>query len=66
MAKALNAKGIKVTSNLVSVVKFHLPSIRERDTTARDLVLAKKLLEAAGGVEQARRLISIVDKVVGR
>lgn len=63
--KALRAKGCKVTRNHVSVVKSSMSRNRTK-SVARDLLLAKRFLDAVGSPAEARRLITVVGKIAGR
>lgn len=63
VAKALRAKGFKVTRNHVSVVKTHMTRGRAVSST-RDLILAKKFLDAVGSPAKAFRLLTVVGKIV--
>jgi len=65
VAKELTAKGCRVTRNHVSVVKSAM-SNRWTISETKSLLLAKKFLEVAGSPAEARRLIGIVDRIVGR
>lgn len=63
VAKALKAKGLNVTRNHVSVVKTHMSRGRASSST-RDLILAKRFLDAVGSPAKARRLITVIGKIV--
>ncbi len=63
VAAALRAKGVKVTRNHVSVVKSAL--VRPtRSGAERHLILAKKFLAAVGSPAEARRLITVIDRIM--
>lgn len=61
--KALRAKGCRVTRNHVSVVKSSMSRSRSKNGT-RDLILAKRFLSAVGSPAEARRLITVVGKII--
>jgi hypothetical protein len=73
VASMLRAKGVKVTSSLVSVVKS-VDKMKRKSRISLDgsrgngdvkeLVLAKKFLESVGSVQRAKGLLEIVDRIV--
>lgn len=65
VAKALHAKGCRVTRNHISVVKSSMGRTRASSST-RELLLAKRFLDAVGTAAEARRLITVVGKIAGR
>lgn len=61
--KTLRSKGVKVTRNHVSVVKSAI-SRKVARGTEKDLLLAKKFLSRVGSTAEARRLITLVGRIM--
>lgn len=63
VAMALKAKGCRVTRNHVSVVKSSMSKTRVNGL-AKDLILAKRFLSAVGNPATAKRLITLVGRII--
>lgn len=67
VAAAIRSKGVKVSPGLVSVVKHSRRKGFKASRMAHHaeiLSQARKFIESAGGVEEARTLIEIVNKII--
>ena len=67
VAEAIRSKGIKVSPGLVSVVKHSRRKGFKASRMARHaeiLSQARKFIHNAGGVEEARTLLDIVNKII--
>lgn len=75
VAKALAAKGIKVSTGLVSVVKHTRRKgfkasklLRHAEILAKHadaIAKARKFVEDSGGLEEAKSLIEVIGKIMG-
>lgn len=62
VAEAMKARGVTVTRNLVSVVKSSMA--RESDPAQDGLMIAKKLLQAAGDAQRAKEMVEVVARIL--
>ena len=75
VARALAKKGVKVSTGLVSVVKHSRRNgfkakrlVRHADALAKHadaLARARRFVEQAGGLEEARSLVEVIGKIMG-
>lgn len=75
VVRALAKKGVKVSTGLVSVVKHSRRNgfnavglVRHADALAKHadaLARARRFVEQAGGLEEARSLVEVVGKIMG-
>lgn len=63
VAATLNSKGFKVTRNHVSVIKTQMTRGRTA-SVARELLLAKRFVAAVGSPAEARKLVTIVGRIM--
>lgn len=62
VATALNERGVKVTRNLVSVVKTQMSRVAPPASDA--LLMAKRLIETAGDAQRAKELVEVVARIM--